>query len=89
MGSSLTLFTRPASQVFFQSKIQEHDFGCPLQLSSLDSDHPSAFSDSAHQSSVETVQIRDQDLVLVCTDGVFDNVDMQVGQNAPCNMLSS
>lgn len=64
-------------QVVFQSKIQEHDFGCPLQLSSVDPDHPSAFSDSAIQSSVETVQMRDQDLVLVCTDGVFDNVDMQ------------
>lgn len=64
----------------FQSIVQEHDFGCPLQLSSVDANHPSAFSDSAHQSSVQTVQIRDQDLVLVCTDGVFDNVDLKVGE---------
>jgi protein phosphatase PTC7 len=51
-----------------QSTIQQHYFNCPFQLgNSKSSDRPSSATE-------ETVPVVPGDIIVLCTDGLLDNV---------------
>lgn len=73
-------------KIIFATKVQEHDFNTPFQLT-----HPNlAAGDSATDADVYEVDVEDDDIVVMGSDGLFHNIwdkdlaavvdDMTVGQ---------
>ena len=53
----------------FMSPQQQHDFNFPFQIGSADS-----MSDAPSDAQRFSIRVRDRDVVVAATDGVFDNV---------------
>lgn len=53
----------------FMSPQQQHDFNFPFQIGSADS-----MSDAPSDAQRFSIRVRDRDVVIAATDGVFDNV---------------
>eukprot|EP00164_Ancoracysta_twista_P005999 GFYU01008269.1.p1 GENE.GFYU01008269.1~~GFYU01008269.1.p1 ORF type:complete len:134 (-),score=17.58 GFYU01008269.1:37-438(-) len=72
----------------FRTPQQEHDFGFPFQLSSLGQDSPEDAQGSR-------VQLKRGDMIIVASDGLFDNVEDEViatelwkYRHGPCGLLA-
>ncbi|KAI0006324.1 Fcf1-domain-containing protein [Xylariaceae sp. FL0662B] len=69
LGDSQVMVIRPKGQeLIYKSKEQWHWFDCPRQLGTNSPDTP------AKNAVVETVELREGDIVLAMTDGVIDNL---------------
>eukprot|EP00884_Botryococcus_braunii_P001554 jgi/Botrbrau1/1139/Bobra.0162s0030.1 len=68
LGDSGFLVVR-GSQVVFRSPPQQHDFNFPFQLGA-----PGSQSDKPEDAEVFTVQVQANDIVVLGSDGLFDNV---------------
>lgn len=57
-------------KIVFSTKPQEHEFNCPHQLAYMDYTH----GDKAMDAEVYTFKVSDGDILVVGTDGIFDNL---------------
>ncbi|ORX94118.1 hypothetical protein K493DRAFT_195118, partial [Basidiobolus meristosporus CBS 931.73] len=76
LGDSSYLIIRD-NKVLFRSKEQQHYFNCPYQLTVLPRDDPDRDSyclDEPSQAFRGSHQLEENDLVILGTDGYFDNV---------------
>ncbi|KAK9765700.1 Protein phosphatase 2C 7, variant 2 [Basidiobolus ranarum] len=76
LGDSSYLIIRD-DKVLFRSKEQQHYFNCPYQLTVLPEDDPDRgtyFLDQPSQAFRGSHQLEDNDIVILGTDGYFDNV---------------
>ncbi|KAK9768472.1 Protein phosphatase 2C 7 [Basidiobolus ranarum] len=76
LGDSSYLIIRD-EQVLYRSKEQQHYFNCPYQLTVLPKDHPNRDNyclDEPSQAFRGSHQLEDNDIVILGTDGYFDNV---------------
>ena len=68
LGDSGLLLVRGGERIVFRTDELEHDFGYPLQLG-----HHEA-SDSVSDADVERIDVYADDVLILATDGLFDNV---------------
>ncbi|ORX91709.1 hypothetical protein K493DRAFT_227394 [Basidiobolus meristosporus CBS 931.73] len=76
LGDSSYLIIRD-DQVLYRSKEQQHYFNCPYQLTVLPKEHPNRDSyclDEPSKAFRGSHQLEDNDVVILGTDGYFDNV---------------
>lgn len=68
VGDSGFMVIRPPDDMIFRSEEQQHTFNQPYQLGFESSDTP----DSAE---CHKINVKEGDIVILCTDGVLDNLD--------------
>lgn len=71
VGDSGFLIIRPPEELVFRSEEQQHMFNQPYQLGYQSSDTPDC-------ADCQTIQVREGDVILLCTDGLLDNLDDEV-----------
>ncbi|KAJ9048540.1 Protein phosphatase 2C 7 [Entomophthora muscae] len=76
LGDSSFLIIRDRKEIIFRSPEQQHFFNCPYQLA-IRPNGPSRdgyICDKPSDAAVKSIQLKDHDIVILATDGYFDNM---------------
>lgn len=86
LGDSSFVIIRPPDQIIFRAQEQQHYFNAPYQMSYVNAklkEHQNSISDSPSISVRGKIKVENGDLIILATDGLFDNVYVdKIGQIA-------
>lgn len=77
LGDSTFLLIRPPNQIIYRAPEQQHYFNAPYQLAYVTPSlrkHHNFISDPPKTSFTGQIQVQNGDLIVLATDGVFDNL---------------